>query len=234
MRAIALRKSIPTVTYECGFIKNTFIFARNKIACHYDLSEHWQHFSRTPLTAEENNWLNRYLEDRQFGNRSTIQYWPKREERISEIRKQLHISEAKKTVVLFTNIVWDSAVQEREIAFAGMFDWIDQTLAYFIRKKEYHLIVRVHPAEVRLTYRETKERTADHIRRAFPELNPNITLVEAESSISSYRLIELANVILVYTSTIGLEASLMGKPVIVAAETHYRGKGFTIGTENNR
>ena len=228
MHSIARKKSIPTVTYECGFIKNTFIFARNKTACHYDLSEHWPNFSRTPLTTEENDWIDRYLKDRQFGNRCTIQYWPKREERISEIRKHLNISQTRKTALLFTNIVWDSAVQEREIAFAGMFDWIDQTLAYFKRKAEYHLIIRVHPAEVRLTCRETRERTAEHIRRAFPELPSNISLVGAESDISSYRLIEMADVILVYTSTIGLEASLMGKPVIVSAETHYRGKGFTI------
>jgi hypothetical protein len=226
MRYIARDQSIPTVTYECGFIKNTFVFARNKSACHFDVTEHWSNFSRTPLKQDENDWLDRYLKDRQFGNRSTIQYWPKREERINEIRRQLKVSETNRTAVLFTNIVWDSAVQEREIAFTGMFDWIDQTLAYFIRKPEYNLLVRIHPAEIRLKSRETKERTAEHIRNTFSKLPPNIKLIEAESDISSYRLIEMADTILVYTSTVGLEASLMGKTVIAAGNTHYRDKGF--------
>ena len=30
-----------------------------------------------------------------------------------------------------------------------------------------------------------------------------------------------------YTSTIGLEAAIAGKPVVVAGDTHYRSKGFT-------
>ena len=39
---------------------------------------------------------------------------------------------------------------------------------------------------------------------------------------------EAADVGLVYTSTTGLELGLRGTPVIVAGETHYRDKGFTI------
>jgi hypothetical protein len=39
---------------------------------------------------------------------------------------------------------------------------------------------------------------------------------------------EEADVGLVYTSTTGLELGLRGTPVIVAGETHYRDKGFSI------
>jgi hypothetical protein len=37
---------------------------------------------------------------------------------------------------------------------------------------------------------------------------------------------------LVYTSTVGLEMAAMGKPVVVAGATHYRGRGFTLDPEN--
>jgi len=33
---------------------------------------------------------------------------------------------------------------------------------------------------------------------------------------------------LVYTSTVGLELAARGVPVVVAASTHYRGRGFTL------
>jgi len=33
---------------------------------------------------------------------------------------------------------------------------------------------------------------------------------------------------LVYTTTVGLETAMSGVPVIVAGQTHYRGKGFTL------
>ncbi len=44
---------------------------------------------------------------------------------------------------------------------------------------------------------------------------------------SSYPLMESSDIGLVYTSTTGLELALAGTPVVVAGETHYRGKGFT-------
>jgi hypothetical protein len=53
-----------------------------------------------------------------------------------------------------------------------------------------------------------------------------------DDSLSSYRLMEQADIGLVYTSTVGLELALLGKPVVVAAETHYSGKGFTIDAAN--
>jgi capsule polysaccharide export protein KpsC/LpsZ len=37
----------------------------------------------------------------------------------------------------------------------------------------------------------------------------------------------MSRCVLVYTSTMGMEAALLGLRVIVAGQTHYRGKGFT-------
>jgi len=227
----AERLSIPVVTYENGFMKNSFVFARNSVACYYDLSEHWPTVINKTLSREENEWLDLYLADRQVGNRAVIQYWPKREERIAEIKKKLCLASEKKVVVAFTNIIWDSAVQGRDICFAGLFDWLRQTIAFFTEHFEYQLIVRIHPAEIRLKGRETKEGAVQFIHAVFPELPSNIHIVPPESDISSYRLIELSHLILTYSSTIGLEAALMGKPVMVTGQTHYRAKGFTIDTD---
>ena len=232
VRKWAQRFSIPTITYENGFMKNSFVFARNKIACYYDLSEHWTTAQKKPLSANENKWLDLYLADRQVGKRSVVQYWPKIEDRLSAIKKQLGLKGLNKIAVAFSNIVWDSAVQERDGIFDGLFDWLHQTISFFVQKPEYQLIVRVHPAEIQLKGRETEERTADFIQSAFPELPENITIILPQSEISSYRLIELANLVLAYSSTIGLEAALMGKLVQVAGQTHYREKGFTIDTES--
>ena len=228
----AERMLIPVVTYENGFIRNSFIFARNSVACYYDLSNHWPSVKNKPLSQEENQWLDKYLADRQIGNRAVIQYWPKREERIAEIKKKLCLDSGKKIVVAFTNIIWDSAVQDRDIAFEGMFSWLRQIIVFFSKHSECQFIVRIHPAEIRLKGRETTESAARFIRATFSELQSNIHIIPPDSKISSYRLIELSDLILTYTSTIGLEAALMGKIVQVAGQTHYREKGFTIDTES--
>ena len=65
------------------------------------------------------------------------------------------------------------------------------------------------------------------LRAASPELPDHVRAVPPESDISTYDLIELADVGLVYTTTVGLEMAMRGIPVIVAGQTHYRGKGFT-------
>lgn len=88
------------------------------------------------------------------------------------------------------------------------------------------LIVRIHPAEIRL-YRKSLERVGDLIKERLPKIPSNVKIVDSESPISSYALIELSDAALVYTSTMGLEAAAMGKKAIVSAKTHYKGKGFT-------
>jgi len=53
-------------------------------------------------------------------------------------------------------------------------------------------------------------------------------LLPAESSINTYDLVDAADFGLVFTTTLGMEMAMIGKPVIATGYTHYRGKGFTI------
>ena len=46
--------------------------------------------------------------------------------------------------------------------------------------------------------------------------------------INTYDLIEIADVGLAYTTTVGLETAMNGRPVISCGQTHYRGRGFTL------
>ena len=69
-------------------------------------------------------------------------------------------------------------------------------------------------------------------REAYPELPENVRLLPADSKVNTYDLVDAANLGLVFTTTVGLEMALSGKPVIVTGNTHYRGKGFTIDPES--
>jgi hypothetical protein len=55
-----------------------------------------------------------------------------------------------------------------------------------------------------------------------------VTLVEPEAGIAAADLVGLADLVLVYNSTAGIEAAAGGRPVLVCGAPHYRGKGFTI------
>ena len=69
---------------------------------------------------------------------------------------------------------------------------------------------------------------ADVVKNALPEIPQHIHLVPADAQVNTYDLVEIADLGLVYTTTVGLEMVLSGVPVIAIGNTHYRNRGFTL------
>ncbi len=69
------------------------------------------------------------------------------------------------------------------------------------------------------------------VHEVFPKLPEHIRLIGPTEKVNTYDLIEVADVGLVYTTTVGLEMAMNGVPVVVAAQTHYRNRGFTLDPE---
>ena len=229
LHQLAQQAGIPWVNYETGFFPHTLVISRNQIANHYKLDTHWEAFRDVPLTAVQEQRVVDYLAKRRFGQDASITalYYPKLESSRQAIIQQLELDPTKPLVLLLTNILWDSAALGRDTIFNNLSDWLETTISHFIAHPTHQLIVRIHPAEVGLTMRESQEPIEAVIRQRFPELPNHIKVVEATSDLSSYTLMDMAEYGLVYTSTTGLEMALWGKPVVVAGETHYMGKGFT-------
>ena len=57
-------------------------------------------------------------------------------------------------------------------------------------------------------------------------------MIGPQEKVNTYDLVEVADVGLVYTTTVGLEMALQGLPVIVSGMTHYRGRGFTLDPDS--
>jgi hypothetical protein len=129
--------------------------------------------------------------------------------------------------VLSSNITWDSAVIGREVAFSSIQDWIAAAIEAFASRPDHELVVRLHPAEVRLHGQTTREALGPFIQRRFSSLPDNVRVVAADEDVSSYELMRDADLGLVLTSTVGLELALLGTPVIVAGKPHYSRRGFT-------
>jgi capsule polysaccharide export protein KpsC/LpsZ len=60
-----------------------------------------------------------------------------------------------------------------------------------------------------------------------PRLPEHIRLIGPKDKMNTYDLVEVADLGLVYTTTVGMEMAMFGVPVIVSGATHYRGRGFT-------
>lgn len=226
VRAEAERRGIRVVSYERGFMPDTLCFSEG-IPAYYDIDRLWENIKDTPLSVAQDAQLDDYLADRRKGLRAPFNYWPTLTEDDRQVLTALGLDEQRPTALLFSNITWDSAAQDRDRAFSDMYAWIVDTVRLFATLPEAQLVIRVHPAEVRVPGWQTRDPLVPRLRATFPALPPNVHIVPPESDLSSYTLMRLSRCGLVYSSTAGLEMAMDGVPTVVAGLVHYAGKGFT-------
>ena len=229
MSALAVERGLPFETYEKGFIRDSIVMTSEAPASQLKMpAAAWGSARDTPLTDEEARAVEAYLLSRRSGGGALDNFWRERVEDVERIRRDQRLVAGRPLVVMFCNILWDSAVLGRDIAFASMGHWVLGGIDWAASHPELDLVIRLHPAEVGLRNHPTRERMADHISAHVASLPSNVRVVEAGDPTSSYAFMDEASLGLVYTSTVGLELACTGVPVIVAADTHYRGRGFTV------
>jgi len=141
-----------------------------------------------------------------------------------ETRKALKLDN-RPVVMLAANVLGDSLTLGRDVFASSMTEWITKTVQYFAKRSDLQMIIRVHPGE-KLVPQAKSMGTV--VREALPEMPSHIHVIGALDKINTYDLIEIADVGLAYTTTVGLETAMNGRPVISCGQTHYRGRGFTL------
>jgi capsule polysaccharide export protein KpsC/LpsZ len=145
-----------------------------------------------------------------------------------QVRAQLGLDdvsqEARPVVLLAANVIGDSLTLGRQVFTDSMTEWLQRTVQQFSTRPDLQLILRIHPGE-RYTQGPS---VADVVRQTLPDLPSHIHLVAADDPVNTYDLIEIADLGLVYTTTVGMEMAMSAVPAVVVGHTHYRGKGFTL------
>jgi hypothetical protein len=218
---------IPVVSYEFDEPRERIRLALNDEVMREDTSDFWQAHKDLDLTGEQQAEIRGLMAARQGGGAwgdFEVSFQDRPREGGDRLRSALGL-DSRPVVLLAPNVFGDSATLGRQVFSDGLSDWVGRTVAYFMDRPEVQLIIRVHPSEAKMSYGAS---IAELIQERFPLLPEHIKLIVAEDSINTYDLIELADLGLVYTTTVGLEMALTGSPVIVAGQTHYKDKGFTI------
>jgi hypothetical protein len=216
---------IPTVTYEFGDQRQRIWIAQNAEVMRQETDGLWKARNEVPLNEAELERLHNLFTARKRASiwENFARKWqdspPKGG---SKIRKSLGLDE-RPMVLLATNVLGDSLTLGRQIFSRSMAEWISRTVQYFAGREDAQLVIRVHPGEM-LTHGQSM---ADVVRSVLPQLPEHIRLIDAQDKLNTYDLVDVADVGLVYTTTVGLEMAMNGIPVIVAGQTHYRGRGFT-------
>lgn len=225
----ARRLGIPVITYERGNILDTLIFAVDKYVVPFDLAAGWKAFRDVPLDPAQEKRLDDYLGKRKTVGNGMVSFFGKDiQEDKAGITAALGLDPAKRTFVLFTNTIWDSAVYGEDTAFADMFAWVGHAIGFFRKRPDWQLVIRIHPAEVRVYWQTTLQKVGDYLAKHHPDLPSNVKVIPPESGISSYALMDLSDAGLAYSSSVGVEMSILGKPVVTAANSNYVHAGFTL------
>lgn len=230
VRELALARGARAPTYEIAPRENALVFGQEVVAPAFDTNAVWERVADQPLATAQAAALDRLLTDRARGIGAHESYYDDPEEDLDAIRRELGIGANQRVVSLYTNLSWDSAALYQDAAYGSMLDWVEAAVRSVSGLPETVLVVRIHPAEARWG---TREHVRETVERRIDHLPANVRFIEAEQAISSYTLLDLSDLVLAYTSTIGLEGATRGLPVAVAGLTHYRGRGFTLDVSSH-
>jgi hypothetical protein len=222
---------VPAVTYEFGEQRGRIWLAQNSEVMLQDTDALWEARGAEALTDQQRAALEAMYRARRSGSRwaNFAREWQTAPSEGAQIAAQkLGLDTTRPIALLCTNVVGDSLALNRQVFTKGMEDWLSWTVKHFAQAASTQLVVRVHPGEIM----GAGHPSADIVRETLPSLPEQVRVVAPDSEVNTYDLIELADIGLVYTTTVGLEMAMAGVPVIVAGRTHFRGKGFTIDPES--
>jgi hypothetical protein len=101
-----------------------------------------------------------------------------------------------------------------------MFAWLDIVLDLARRHPETLFVLRAHPDEAR-PGKSSRESVRQWVEQNRAISLPNVIFVDTQEFLSSYELIRRSKFVMVYNSTIGLEASILGAAVLCGGRARF-------------
>jgi hypothetical protein len=127
-------------------------------------------------------------------------------------------------VLLLLNLRWDSAALCRHRLFSNITDWITQVLAWGESHPTARIAIRQHPCERLPGFGGTDD--YGRLLPNHPRLAGRVTYLSAHETVNTYDLLARAKAALPFTSRVGVEAGLLGCPVILGSKCYYADCGF--------
>ncbi|MEJ2596849.1 MAG: hypothetical protein P8Z00_00875 [Anaerolineales bacterium] len=216
-RWVARKRHLRAITHEVGFQRFSAFFTEGEATAYpIHIPDSFE------LTPEQNARLDRYLEKRFQGQftMAGIRFWP--EMRGLDPAFLEKAARFRQVVPVFTNVVFDTSQVHANTTFPHMFAWLELVADVIRAHPETLFVIRAHPDEKRPnSAKQSRESVSDWLHRHAIDVLPNVVFIDSQEYISSYELIQRAKFVLVYNSSIGLEATLMGTPVLCGGKARY-------------
>jgi len=214
-RWVAKQRKIRVITHEVGLQPFTCFFTTGEATAYpIHIPDDFD------LSPEQDQRLDAYLAQRFQGNftMAGIRFWQDIQGLSAEFIERA--KKFKQIVPVFTNVIFDTSQVHANVLFRDMFAWLDVILDIIRAHPETLFVIRAHPDEMR-PGKESRENVRGWVKRNKVDELPNVMFVDSLEYINSYELIRQAKFSMVYNSTIGLEASIMGAPVLCGGKARF-------------
>lgn len=186
----------------------------------------WPQWRNEPLTDAQERALDDYLQSRE-----RVPYlvknetWNHRVTDPAEARRMLGLPARTdgKTFVMFTNVGYDEGVTKGRPAYMTGAEWIADTVQFFASRPRHTLIIKAHPGERHLAARDPVDQILASVRADRPA---NVHVIDAASPITAPCAARLADIALLYTSTVSVEAAAMNVPMMLLGDGLHSRRGF--------
>ncbi|HQN69626.1 MAG TPA: hypothetical protein PLW19_07255, partial [Anaerolineaceae bacterium] len=208
-------RGIRVVRHEVGFQPLSAYFTDGD-ATAYDLDIP----ADFALDESQNERLDNYLRKRFQGDffMAGVQFWPEMSQLSPAFLAKAR--EFRQVVPVFTNVIFDTSQVHANLIFEHMFAWLDNLLEVAKANPDTLFVVRAHPDEAR-EGKASEESVADWAKSRDVENLPNVLFIPPHEFINSYDLIRMAKFVMIYNSTIGMEASILGATVLSAGKARF-------------
>lgn len=214
------------MTYPVNFNVDASRFSIWEKTCEawrYQHCQNWSQGKEIPI-LKENVWeCWNDIVFRMFGFGSHI-FSSKKHNDPGYIFKNLNLKLNRKTIVVYTSSqdervsvdvamkIWGED-QPPADAFVNQIEWLKMLKDYASQRNDVQIVVRIHPREGAKKFGFDSKHLIE-LRQNFKENSENFYIVWPNDEMSSYDLMELADVCLVAWSLMGQEAARVGIPVL--------------------
>jgi len=226
---LARAAGVRVVTHERGWTSGTLYLAENADCLSLaPLREAWSRWADVPLSADELQQTQTWLLDRAFGRNLNWRRFSPPPGSEGDVRQRLALRDGAPLYVLYTSSEDEVAGnRERQSVFGSQSRWLEAAAAWVARHPEVDFVVRVHP---NTGGKQSTGRNAEQLTwlQHFASTAPSwMRFVWPDDDVSTYTLMDMADVTVSYLSTTGLEAACRGKPAIMGSSAYIGGYGFT-------
>lgn len=218
---LAKQRGIRTICEErCPVVGRIRLFDNANCLSVDDTDALWDSWKDIPLSGEEIEELSAFLEKRWQGRLKDVAVFSQGMQSSSEALSQLGLSPDRPIWVLFTSSMDETIDKPRkEGLFPSHQEWVEATVEYVRNKPEIQLAIRVHPNAGGKRALGRNAQDEEYYANLAQRVPDNVQVIQGDNPVSSYTLAAVADVGLVWYSTIGLEMAAMGKSVVRAGRS---------------